>query len=471
MVFSSTIFLLFFLPAVLVLYHMPLRRFKSYKNIVLLLASLIFYAWGEPLFIFILLISIFLNWFICLKIDASQSPVFRKICLWSALFLDIGLLAIFKYLVFVIKNIVYTFHVSMYVPDIELPIGISFFTFQIISYVLDIYWKKAPVQKNVLNLALYISMFPQLIAGPIVRYADISLEIYSRKETLLLYSNGVRRFIIGLGKKVIISNYLALIADNIFAVSMSELSCLSAWLGAVSYSLQIYFDFSGYSDMAIGLGYMFGFHFKENFNYPYTSKSIAEFWRRWHISLGQWFRDYVYIPLGGNKVSKSRWVFNSFIVWFLTGLWHGANWTFIAWGLFYFSLIVIEKFTKIDIKLKLLSHIYTVILVVIAWVIFRSDSLHMAINYILAMFNINANGFYDAYFIYYISQGKYILPATALLAFPVVPFLKKKMVNSKFNLFPLIYNLTENLSYIIIFLLSLTLCVKSSYNPFIYFNF
>ncbi len=340
MVFSSTEFLLLFLPALLILYYLPWVKSRKYKNAVLLVASLGFYAWGEPLFVFVMLFSVMINYVCCLAMEKWAEK--KKIWLIAAVAFDIALLAVFKYAGFISQNIAALCGSEKLIADIALPIGISFFTFQMMSYVFDVYYGTVRAQKNPLYVALYVSLFPQLIAGPIVRYSQIETEITFRHDTFESVSKGFRRFVYGLGKKVLLANFLAQIADNVFDY-MSAPSVMMAWLGAIAYTLQIYFDFSGYSDMAIGLGEMFGFHFLENFNYPYIAKSVTEFWKRWHISLSTWFRDYVYIPLGGNRVKKSRWILNLFIVWLLTGIWHGANWTFVLWGLIYFVVLLLEK--------------------------------------------------------------------------------------------------------------------------------
>ena len=345
---------------------------------------------------------------------------------------------------------------------IALPIGISFFTFQLLSYLFDVYYGKAKAQHNILNLGLYIALFPQLIAGPIVRYETIADEIMGRKENLTDFSEGMLRFIYGLAKKMLIANYMGQLADTVFDMHGS-LSVGTAWLGAVAYTLQIYFDFSGYSDMAIGLGRMFGFHFAENFNYPYIAKSATDFWRRWHISLGSWFRDYVYIPLGGNRCSSKRWVLNLFIVWALTGIWHGANYTFLTWGLFYFVLLLVERLTHFHEKIGRFSHIYAMIAVILGWVMFRSDNLAMGIHYIGMMFGVGSLGLTDKYFWLYLGQTYSVLTAGIIFSLPILPWLKKQGGNMVNDLEPLVA--------LGLFVLTLVVAVSASYNPFIYFNF
>lgn len=402
MVFSSLVFLWIFLP-VTFLGSVLIRKTK-YQNIFLLAASLLFYAWGEPSYIFLLLASVLLNWWFGLRIDAAAQrgdADRKKLFLILDIAANLGFLGYFKYTNFVLRTAakIVTGIVTLTrgaqaaaelqfpVTSIALPIGISFFTFQAMSYVIDLYRGKYKVQKSLLNLALYISFFPQLIAGPIVQYKDIDAQITERSVTLEKLGSGLRRFLYGLGKKVILANLLASAADKIYALEITEMTGLMAWAGAVFYTLQIYYDFSGYSDMAIGLGRMFGFEFLENFNYPYISSSIQEFWRRWHISLSSWFRDYLYIPLGGNRKGKKRTYLNLFIVFFLTGLWHGASWNFVGWGLYHGFFLIIERmgFKKLLEKNKVLSHIYTILVFVIGWVFFRVESVRLGFAIVFRM--------------------------------------------------------------------------------------
>ena len=441
MVFSSGVFLFLFLPGLLIMYYYAKSR--NVRNYILLITSLLFYAWGEAVFVFIMLASILLNWKAALIMSSSQH---RKFWLSLAIGFDVLLLGVFKYTGFITENL------GMTRINIALPIGISFFTFQMMSYVFDVYYGKSQAQKNFSYVALYISFFPQLIAGPIVRYNQIEAEITDRHENFNDFSEGARRFIYGLGKKVLLANFVAQIADNVFVGAVS-MSVMMAWLGAIAYTFQIYFDFSGYSDMAIGLGLMFGFHFEENFNYPYTASSIREFWSRWHISLSRWFRDYVYIPMGGSRVSRSRWCVNMFAVWLLTGIWHGANWTFILWGLVYFVLLVIERITGFKP-----GHILTMLLVVLAWVIFRSDSVSAGLGYMASMFGLNGNALYDGGFIEYIRGSWTVLAASFIGIFPAVRILQR-------------YRLAETLYLCAVFILCVLEITVSSYNPFIYFNF
>lgn len=464
MVFSSTVFLFLFLPLVLIIYYNPIVKNRKFRNIFLLLVSLGFYAWGEPVFVFIMMLSIIINWFLALKIDKNEK---KKRYVILAILYNVGLLFVFKYLSFFANNMGLLFKVDKITLNIALPIGISFFTFQMLSYVLDVYFNKAKVQKNLLYVGLYVSLFPQLIAGPIVRYETIANEIETRQENTKDFCDGIYRFVYGLGKKVLISNYVGLVVDNIFvSMNITPISTATAWLGAIAYTLQIYFDFSGYSDMAIGLGKMFGFHFNENFNYPYMAKSITDFWRRWHISLSTWFRDYVYIPLGGNRVSNKRHIFNLFIVWLLTGMWHGANWTFIVWGLFYFILLIMEKKTNIVQKMGFFSYIYTMFFVIIGWVIFRSDNFSVLKQYLGYMFGIGSNGIVDSMAIDYIKFSGIALVVGIIASFPIGKFIKEKIkINNN------IKDILEMIFVVIIFILSILVCIRSTYNPFIYFNF
>ena len=377
MLFSSSVFLFLFLPLVLIIYYLALRRWRQGQNVFLLLASLGFYAWGEPWFVLVMIASILANYGFGLWVDACKRA--GRSCrapIVAAVTANLGILFVFKYLTFTL-GILNSLGAHFVIPGIELPIGISFFTFQALSYVLDVHRGRGQVQKSPLKVGLYISFFPQLIAGPIVKYETVADQIDNRQESWDDFAAGCARFIAGLGKKVLIANQVAVVADRAFNLGNGELSASFAWLGAICYTLQIYYDFSGYSDMAIGLGKMFGFHFLENFNYPYISKSITEFWRRWHISLSACFRDYVYFPLGGSRVS-SKWkhIRNLFVVWLLTGVWHGANWTFIVWGLLYFVLLVLEKYGHLGRGWPVwLNWLFTLLMVNFAWVIFRADSL------------------------------------------------------------------------------------------------
>ena len=474
MLFSSLIFLICFLPAVLFGYFVLLRKWRPAQNVFLLLASLVFYAWGEPKFVFVMLCSIVFNWGMGLLADRHRARK-RLARLWVGLDVagNLSLLFVFKYWMFTLNNVNALFGTSISVPQIALPIGISFFTFQAMSYVLDVYRGDGQVQKNPLYVGLYISLFPQLIAGPIVRYQTVADEILNRKETLADFADGVQRFMIGFLKKVLLANTMALIADGVFD-SKTDVCAAASWLGLIAYTLQIYYDFAGYSDMGIGLGRMFGFHFLENFDYPYISTSVTEFWRRWHISLGTWFRDYVYIPLGGSRVKKPRLVLNLFIVWFLTGVWHGANWTFIVWGLLYFVLLTFEKLTGIANKLSAkawlpLKYIYTMVFVCLGWLVFRADNLTAAWAYFRNMLALGVPVL-DETFLYYTDNYLVYLLAAAVFALPIAPWLRKK-IDALSKTPRTVCDVLYTVGLFAFFLVAVAQIVKGSYNPFIYFNF
>ncbi|CEJ73507.1 alginate O-acetylation protein [[Clostridium] sordellii] len=468
MVFSSLVFLFVFLPGIIFLYYISK---DNYKNYLILVASLFFYAWGEPIYIVIMLISIVVNFIFGKKVCKDNDKNNRNIWLFMSIMFNISMLGIFKYTGFFIENINRMFGNNITNPGIALPLGISFFTFQAMSYVIDVYRDDAKVQKNLLHLALYISLFPQLVAGPIVRYQTVADQIENRKHTVQKFENGVSRFIIGLSKKVLLSNSLGMLADSVFNTQISELTVLSAWLGIIAYSLQIFFDFSGYSDMAIGLGNMFGFEFLENFNYPYISKSASEFWRRWHISLGSWFKDYIYIPLGGSKKGKLRNYINLFIVWFLTGFWHGASWTFIAWGLYFGILIAIEKAFLGKILDKIyppISHLYLVLVVMIGWIFFRSNSFNYAFNYIKLLFGLDNNLLYNNLTIMYLNDYGYILILSVIFSIPIIPILKNKLHEFKETH---AYYIIKSIVFMSMFGATVIELVNSTYNPFLYFRF
>lgn len=495
MVFSSTIFLFFFLPLTLAGYYLIDRRFK---NGFLLLFSLIFYAWGEPKFVFVMIGSILVNHALALLIDRnlkraeelvqhSTGELYRKraknYCVLMVVF-NLTLFFVYKYLNFTIDNINRVGALFGKEPltqtNITLPIGISFFTFQAMSYVFDVYRRKGQVQKNPLNTALYISLFPQLIAGPIVRYETVAREIRERKETLEDFVYGIKRFICGLAKKAILANSLALIADKAFGYTeFAKLSVLMAWLGAFAYSFQIYFDFSGYSDMAIGMGRMFGFHFEENFIYPYTAKSISEFWRRWHISLGSWFRDYVYIPMGGSRVeTKKRMVFNLFFVWLLTGAWHGAAWSFVAWGLMYFALITFERLTGYPEKLpkrwmRQGYRVCTLLAVGLGWVIFRTFGLKNGLRYIACMFGLMGNQVMNGSSLFLLQNSVVLLAVSAIFSVPISSTLGRVKRSESASRISVVSarKLVTLVVYMALFVIAVAFTVTDTYNPFIYFNF
>ena len=461
MVFSSLTFLLIFLPVLLIIYF--LIKNITIKNYILLLFSLIFYAWGEPIYIIIMIISIIITYLAGLFINKYKH---KKTALIISIVLLLLSLFFFKYYNFIVGNINTLFKLNITKSNLTLPIGISFYTFQAISYLSDVYKNKVKVQKNLFNLALYISLFPQLIAGPIVRYETIENEIMERSHSLDNIVAGIKRFIIGLSKKVIIANSMAAIVDTIFESNIAY-GTIIIYVGAICYALQIYYDFSGYSDMAIGLGKIFGFSFLENFNYPYISKSITEFWRRWHISLSSWFKDYVYIPLGGSRVTIHKHIRNILIVWFLTGLWHGASWNFIIWGIYYGILLLLEKFILKKIIERLpnaICHIITMYLVLIGWVIFRITDLNTLLITLKSMFIYKQSSVVD----FIVNNAKllsdfYLIVPAIILCCP----LKKISINkNKFFL-----NLLIDLFYIVLLLGNISILTSNTYNPFIYFRF
>ena len=463
MVFSSPLFLFGFLPALLAVYFAVPVRCRSARNFVLLAFSLGFYACGEPKFVFVMLASIALNYG-CGLLAAKENT--RRLGVWLAAVCGIGLLVWYKYTGFLLASANSFLGLSLPVPEITLPIGISFFTFQGLSYVLDVARGTVAAQRNPLHVALYVSLFPQLIAGPIVRYETIAAEITVRNESLDEMAAGIRRFCIGLAKKMILANAMAAAADEVFAVEAQFLTWDLAWVGAVAYTFQIYFDFSAYSDMAIGLGRMLGFHFLENFNYPYISRSVTEFWPRWHISLSTWFRDYVYIPLGGNRVGAKRHLLNILVVWLLTGIWHGANWTFLCWGLYFGALLLVEKFFLGKYLRRLpapLSTLYAFVLAVIGWVIFRADSLAIAADFIAAMFTPSAG--VQHHTIYLLVEYRWEFLACLIGSFPVAKALAA-LRERRDGLLAL-----ENAWAAFCFAASVVWMISSTFNPFIYFRF
>lgn len=470
MTFSSITFVMFFLVILLVLYYNPVFKSRRFKNILLLIASLGFYAWGEPYFVFAMMASIVVNWLAGMGISKHEGKR-KKALLVVALLFDFAMLFVFKYLGFTCRNLSLLFHTDIAV-DIALPLGISFYTFQIASYIIDLYRGKIAAQKNVLNLGLYISMFAQLLQGPIVRYDTVENELENREENWQDFSEGLMRFVYGLAKKVIIANSVAQLADKAFA--SAELSVLGAWLGAVAYTLQIYFDFSGYSDMALGLGKMFGFHYDENFNYPYIASSVTEFWRRWHISLSTWFRDYVYIPLGGSRVNTGRHIFNLFVVWTFTGLWHGANWTFILWGLVYFVAQVLEKYVIKNRMPKCIGHVYTMLVVICCWVLFRAESISAAGTYLATMFGIGASSFSNAAAVNWLSGYGMFLILGIVLCMPIKSWLENsvdKLSERANGAISACGVVVKPVAVAAIFVICIAFMLASNYNPFIYFNF
>ena len=470
MLFSSITFLFMFLPITMVVYYIVP---KNFKNIVMLLASIFFYAWGEPVYIILMMLSILLNYFCGQDIDAKRADERKaKRSLVFAVAINLLLLGFFKYYGFLMDSINAVLSADISYHELPLPIGISFYTFQALSYIADVYWGKVKPQKNILYFALYISMFSQLIAGPIVRYIDIEQQLEDRVISGRKLGQGAVWFIRGLAKKVILANTIGHIFEVIAAQQIGSFSVVTAWVGCISYALQIYFDFSGYSDMAVGLGKMFGFEFRRNFNYPYISRSITEFWRRWHISLSTWFREYVYIPLGGNRCSASRHVVNLLIVWMLTGLWHGAAWNFLLWGLYYGVLLILEKYVWGDVLDRLPSiarHIYAMVLVLVGWVFFFSPSLGYAFEYLGVMFGIGASGLIDK------QAGFLVLTHWLLYVLAVAGSTTAGMrILNRF------IGLSRNMRvrkimavavYIGMFFISVAFLVTDTFNPFLYFRF
>lgn len=472
MVFSSLEFLLVFLPCLLVIYFLIPAKVRWLRNLVLLAFSLFFYQWGAHQLVLLMVASILVNYLGGLMARRRDHPALAKFGVWFATVLGLGLLGWFKYAGFLAQTIC-DLGFAIPVPHITLPIGISFFTFQGLSYVIDVYRGNAPTQKNPLDVALYVALFPQLVAGPIVRYTTVMEDITHRRETLDEFAAGVTRFCFGLAKKMVIANAMGQIADGVFNQTAANLDPGLAWVGALAYTFQIYFDFSAYSDMAIGLGRMFGFHFLENFNYPYISKSVTEFWRRWHISLSTWFRDYVYIPLGGNRCVKWKHVRNITVVWLLTGLWHGAAWTFILWGVWFYLLLLGEKFLWGGVLNKtpaLVRHGYTMLAVVISWVLFRSVDLPQAWAYLGAMFGQTTGLAQDGQAAYYLLEywPEWLLAIVASL--PVKGWLQEKLKQGG-NLGQTILIWAPKGLALGLLGLSYLKLVTSSFNPFIYFQF
>ncbi len=472
MVFSSLLFLFRFLPLVLVLYFaVP----KGLRNLVLLLVSLVFYAWGEPVYVILMIVSILISWTGGLTVDhflRRGNERAAKICLAVSVAAGLSLLGFFKYADFVLRTINQIAHSEIPLLELALPIGISFYTFQTISYIIDVYRGNARVQKNIISYGAYVTMFPQLIAGPIVQYKTIDEQLRHRTETADEFAEGVMRFMIGLGKKVLLANNAGLLWDTIRVMDTGTLPVLTAWIGIAAYTFQIYFDFSGYSDMAIGLGHMFGFRFLENFDHPYESKSATEFWRRWHISLGTWFREYVYIPLGGNRAGKLGLIRNTMAVWLLTGIWHGADWNFMIWGVYYGILLLLEKMVYGNVLKKLpsvIQHIYCMLVVMIGWFIFSFNEISGGMGYLGAMFGgggsfLNNGSIYELYsngtLLIALILGSTCLPAN--LAGKLLDIFRKKGS---------VQMVLRMVFVIVIFLVSTAYLVSASYNPFLYFRF
>lgn len=466
MVFSSTIFLCVYLPLVLLGYYIcP----KKGKNLFLLIVSLIFYAWGEPKYVFLMIFSILVNYVFGLLMDKHRENKKRlKLLLVISVIIDLGLLSVFKYTDFIITNINSAFGAGFDLLNIALPIGISFYTFQAMSYTIDVYRDDVRVQRNLIDFGMYITMFPQLIAGPIVRYSDVQDQLAERNVTAADFSEGIMRFVVGLGKKVLLANQMGAVWTQIYALG-GDISALMAWTGAAAYTFQIYFDFSGYSDMAIGLGRMFGFKFPENFRYPYESVSITDFWRRWHITLSTWFKEYLYIPLGGNRRGLARQALNLLIVWTLTGFWHGAGWNFVMWGLYYFVILFIEKLfllKALDKLPRLFRHAYALLLIVIGWVIFASDDVSVMLPYLGSMFGASgALGGMDVYTL----LTRAALMVICCVASTELP--KRLFVTAAGKMNEKAAFTVKSVLTLALLALSVVFLIGDSYNPFLYFRF
>lgn len=474
MIFSSFVFLFFFLLITIGLYYIFPRKAG---NFILVITSLVFYAWGEPIYVTIMIFSILFNWIIGLLMEKAKKGASsdnhnakEKILLIICCIANFGALSFFKYTNFLIENVNSVFDLSIEVTEIALPIGISFYTFQTLSYVIDVYRGNAATQKNLIDFAAFVTMFPQLIAGPIVRYIDIDKQLKTRTHSFEKMSMGIIRFIVGLGKKVLLANKAGTIWDAVLENLNGEMTVSMAWLGAVAFTFQIYFDFSGYSDMAVGLGKMFGFDFPENFNYPYISKSITEFWRRWHITLGSWFREYVYIPLGGNRKGKGRQIINLFIVWALTGLWHGASWNFVIWGIYFFVLLVIEKLFLLDLLKKapqVISRIYSLFFIIIGWIIFSCTTFSDITAYLKSMFSGSLTSDFSGYLL----RTNIIFLLIMLIASTPIPKLLAQKTASKLKLSSEARFICKVLACSVVFILSVAYLTGDSYNPFLYTRF
>ncbi len=468
MVFSSLTFMYVYLPIVLGIYFLVPRPLK---NPVMFIAGLLFYGWGEPVYLWIMVLSTLIDYTAGLVMSRfDDKPIIRRLCLIASVVMNLGLLSIFKYSGFFVSSINSILGTSIPVPNIPLPIGISFYTFQSMSYTIDLYMRNIPVQKNPVTFATYVTLFPQIVAGPIVRYSDVQNEINHRTISIDMVGEGVATFVKGLAKKVLLANNIGALWATIKAQEITSLPAATAWLGILAFTFQIYFDFSGYSDMAVGLGKMLGFNFPENFNFPYISKSISEFWRRWHITLGSWFRSYVYIPLGGNRKGMKRTLLNLFITWMLTGFWHGASWNFLVWGIYFGIIIILERLFLGEWLKKLPSFLqvaYSFILVVFGWVLFEFDKMSNVLLFFKAMFGGNAKGFANADTLYYLVS--YIIIFALCIFFSCD---KSKALFEKFkNRFPKFCEYATPVIAIITLLICTAYLVDATFNPFIYFNF
>ena len=473
MVFSSIFFLFTFLPLSLLLYWMSPAKIK---NFTLLAVSLFFYAWGEPVYVLLMIASILTNFVFGIFIESElikEKRAVRRALFISAVVFNILILGFFKYYGFLAENINALFNADIAYSELPLPIGISFYTFQVLSYVIDVYLGKVRLQRNPVSFALYVTMFPQLIAGPIVRYSDIESQLEQRNVSAAKFGEGAQRFIQGLGKKVLLANSMGALWDITQAMDMTGISVFSAWLGIIAYTFQIYFDFSGYSDMAIGLGKMFGFEFMENFDHPYVSRSVTVFWRRWHISLGTWFREYVYIPLGGNRCSRIRQIRNIMAVWMLTGLWHGASWNFVVWGIYYGCLLLIEKFflkKLIDNAPAIISHVYCMLAVIIGWVLFASRDIESAAAYLGVMSGASGNVLVDNAFIYYLKSNAVMLVISLLFSTGIFrEIFEPEEISDKIR--TRVSHSAAVILHAFILFMSTAYLVTETYNPFLYFRF
>ncbi|MCI8285308.1 MAG: MBOAT family protein [Firmicutes bacterium] len=469
MVFSSLFFIFVFLPLTLIIYYIAPFR---YKNAALLLCSLIFYAWGEPVYVILMILNILFNYIMGLDIELNKMNRKRaKILLIFAVIINLSLLGFFKYYGFIISNINHIFSVDIPYKELGLPIGISFYTFQVLSYIIDVYKDKIKAQKNIITLGVYVTMFPQLIAGPIVQYSDIEFQLAQRRISAEKFGSGMKQFIIGLSKKVLFANNIGSVFDTLSAMNTDDMSVLTGWILCAAFTFQIYFDFSGYSDMALGLGRMLGFDFMPNFNYPYISQSASEFWRRWHISLGSWFRDYVYIPLGGNMVSTTKHIRNLMVVWMLTGFWHGASWNFVIWGLYYGIILTLEKYLILkrfeDRAPAALMHIYTMIIVMIGWVIFASSDMSQCFSILSVMFGFVSHPFADTIAMYYLTSNLILIGIMVCASTPIISrateFFSERLPKTADRVMPVIYAS--------MLIMCIAYLVNETYNPFLYFRF
>ena len=468
MVFSNLFFIYLFLPLNLILYFISSN--KTWRNGVLLAFSLFFYAWGEPVWVFMLMLTAFLDytWARCIEYFRLSGQSRRmKLALAASLLFDLGMLGVFKYSGFFVENLNLLTGLSLPVPQISLPIGISFYTFQTMSYTIDVYRGDTRAQRSIINFGTFVTLFPQLIAGPIIKYKDLGDQINERTTSTEKFASGVQMFMVGMAKKVLVANNVGMLWEAYKAMTAGELTVLGAWLGVIAFTFQIYFDFSGYSDMAVGLGRMLGFEFLPNFNYPYISKSITEFWRRWHISLSTWFREYLYIPLGGNRCSKPRWMFNLLVVWAATGIWHGASWNYLIWGLYFFVLLMLEKFFLLKVLNKapaVVGHIYTLFFVVVSWAIFAIEDFAQLGAYLKVMFGLGGVPLVDAQLGYYVTSYLPILLVAAVASTPLGAKLYHKLKPR-----------AAEVVCTVLVLAGLVVCtaylVDGTYNPFLYFRF